>query len=521
MGLIEAKTEFLQKILVPEEDIAKYYDVEQIPFARGNFGTVRRATHKITGVKYAAKFLRRRRRATCWAKQINHEIAVLMLSADSEQIVKLHAVYETRNEFALILELAAGGELQAILDEDGSLSEIKSRNCVREVLKALEYLHRRAVAHLDIKPQNILLNTNNLEDGLKLCDFGFSRAVQGNNVCEIQGTADYVAPEVLQYEPLSLNTDIWSVGVLTYVLLTGYSPFGGDSKQETFLNISKCNLTFPEELFEGVSDDAIDFIKSTLRIRPCDRLDVFECLNHKWLQADTTTSSSSSPTSTPVQEILPQILSVQSSNRNAVETLQFESNAFETINSCKTSFTTVKLINNIEKKVDEEDDKENTASIVSVGGEEKDCNVNQQHQQQHLQQHIGIMTTLTTTISPSSTTKLVLEKSSSIHIFPDAPTTPKVSRKTPYDETLSTHVKDIVKKYQVLEQPPSNNNNNNNNNTSSIGDKILMKDKITCCTKYSPLCDNLECVVCHHSESLHLSTTKTTQDIEIDKGIIC
>lgn len=105
-------------------------------------------------------------------------------------------------------------------------------------------------------------------DGLKLCDFGFSRAVQGNNVCEIQGTADYVAPEVLQYEPLSLNTDIWSVGVLTYVLLTGYSPFGGDSKQETFLNISKCNLTFPEELFEGVSDDAIDFIKSTLRIRP-------------------------------------------------------------------------------------------------------------------------------------------------------------------------------------------------------------------------------------------------------------
>lgn len=267
-----------------------------------------------------------------------------------------------------------------------------------------------------------------------------------------------------------------------------------------------------------------------------ERLDVFECLNHKWLEADTTSStttstitttttlsSSSSPSSpTPVvQEILPQILSVQTSNRNAVETLQFESNAFETLNSCKTSFTAAKLIN--EKKVDEEDDKENTATTVLCGnGEEKDCNVNQQHQQ-HLQQHIGIMTTLTTTNSPSSTTKLVLEKSSSIHIFPDAPTTPKVSRKTPYDETLSTHVKDIVKKYQVLEQPSINNNNNMNPscNTPSIGDKILMKDKLTCCTKYSPLCDNLECVVCHHSESLHLSTTKTTQEIEIDKGIIC
>lgn len=72
---------------------------------RGNFGTVRRVTHKETGIKYAAKFLRRRRRAACWTKQIQHEIAVLMLSSDSEQIVKLHAVYETRSEFVLILEM--------------------------------------------------------------------------------------------------------------------------------------------------------------------------------------------------------------------------------------------------------------------------------------------------------------------------------------------------------------------------------------------------------------------------------
>lgn len=87
-------------------------------------------------------------------------------------------------------------------------------------------------------------------------------------MCEIQGTPDYVAPEVLQYEPLCLNTDIWSVGVLAYALLTGCTPFGADTKQETFLNISKCNLTFPEELFEDISDDAIDFIKSVLKIKP-------------------------------------------------------------------------------------------------------------------------------------------------------------------------------------------------------------------------------------------------------------
>ena len=89
-----------------------------------------------------------------------------------------------------------------------------------------------------------------------------------DKIYEILGTPDYVAPEVLQYEPLSLKTDIWSIGVLSYVLLTGCSPFGADDKQETFLNITKCLLTFPDELFEGVSPLALDFIKSTLRIKP-------------------------------------------------------------------------------------------------------------------------------------------------------------------------------------------------------------------------------------------------------------
>lgn len=105
-------------------------------------------------------------------------------------------------------------------------------------------------------------------DGLKLCDFGFSRAIEGaKNVCEIQGTPDFVAPEIIQYEPLSLKTDIWSIGVLTYVLLSGFSPYGSDDKQETFLNITQCNLEFPDDLFEGISDDAIDFMKCTMRLK--------------------------------------------------------------------------------------------------------------------------------------------------------------------------------------------------------------------------------------------------------------
>lgn len=165
---------------------------------RGKFATVRRAMHKKTGVKFAAKFLRRRRRAQCTLKEIRHEIAILLLCADSEHIVKLHSVHETSSEMALLLELATGGELQTLLDEAGSLTECQTRICMQEVLKALQYLHKKSIAHLDLKPQNILLCGDQVEDGLKLCDFGISRIVAegGSKVREILGTPDYVAPEV-------------------------------------------------------------------------------------------------------------------------------------------------------------------------------------------------------------------------------------------------------------------------------------------------------------------------------------
>ncbi|XP_016948342.1 death-associated protein kinase related [Drosophila biarmipes] len=286
-GLLDVDADRLKELLVLCHDINEIYEVEQTPFARGKFAAVRRAIHKNSGSHFAAKFLKRRRRAQSSDKEIKHEIAVLMLCEGEENIVNLNAVHETRSDTALLLELATGGELQTILDNEECLTEAQGRHCMREVLKALKFLHDRSIAHLDLKPQNILLAGERIEDGLKLCDFGISRVVsEGINVREMAGTPDYVAPEVLQYEPLSLLTDIWSVGVLTYVLLSGFSPFGGDTKQETFLNISQCALTFPDNLFGGVSPVAIDFIRRALRIKPNDRMSAAGCLEHIWLKDD-------------------------------------------------------------------------------------------------------------------------------------------------------------------------------------------------------------------------------------------
>ncbi|XP_049867486.1 serine/threonine-protein kinase 17A [Pectinophora gossypiella] len=283
-GLLELSEERLRSIM-RSEPITDVYHVEQTPFARGKFASVRKLRHLVSGEEYAAKFIRKRRRAADTTREIQHEVAVLALCHGCTRVVRLHEVYETRSEVAIVLELCAGGELQRLLDEEERLTEGAARRALRHVLEGLAHLHARRVAHLDLKPQNLLLSAAG--DELLICDFGISRAIQpGAHVREILGTRDYVAPEILSYEPLSLAADIWSVGVLAYVLLSGYSPFAGDTKQETYLNIAQCQLSFPKELFRGVSQRAVSFIQETLVVDPKGRLTVDECLEHPWLKDD-------------------------------------------------------------------------------------------------------------------------------------------------------------------------------------------------------------------------------------------
>lgn len=282
-GLLSISSKLLGN-LVRQDPIADTYDVEEKPFARGKFAAVRRASHRATGVSYAAKFIKKRRRATDITKEIYHEIAVLLQCESSGRVVRLHEVYETTFDMVLILELAAGGELQRILEGDECLGELEAKRAMRQILEGLAYLHERNIAHLDLKPQNLLLTVENSCEDIKLCDFGISRVLEkGVEVREILGTTDYVAPEVLSYEPITLATDIWSIGVLAYVLLTGYSPFGAADKQQTFLNISKCALSFDADLFEDISSTAIDFITTALVVDPRKRPTVQQLLDHPWI----------------------------------------------------------------------------------------------------------------------------------------------------------------------------------------------------------------------------------------------
>ncbi|KAI4904292.1 hypothetical protein NFI96_010883 [Prochilodus magdalenae] len=253
---------------------------------RGKFAVVRKCVERSTGRVYAAKFMRKRRKGLDCRTEIIHEIGVLELAASCQRVVNLHEVYELPSEMVLVLEFAAGGEIfnQCVAERDEGFKENDVKRLLRQILEGVSFLHKNNVVHLDLKPQNILLTCNNPFGDIKIVDFGLSRMMSNNQeIREIMGTPEYVAPEVLNYEPISTATDMWSIGVLAYVMLTGISPFLGDDKQETFLNISQINISYAEEELERLDKAAIHFIKSLLIKEPQDRATAEECLKHQWL----------------------------------------------------------------------------------------------------------------------------------------------------------------------------------------------------------------------------------------------
>lgn len=261
------------------------YDVEG-EIGRGKFAVVKRCVNKENNDVVAAKCIRKRRRGKSCREEILREVVMLEMALEHPRLVDLKEVFETPSELILITEYCSGGELftECVIEE--SFSEKDVVCLMVQILEGLVYLHEKNIVHLDLKPQNILLTKPFPHGTIKLCDLGFACLVNtGEDIRDIIGTPDYVAPEVLSYEPLGLYTDMWSLGVLTYVMLTACSPFCGKTQNETFLNISQVNLDFPDNLFSHISPGAQDFIKLLLVKEPSERLTAKQCLEHSWIKS--------------------------------------------------------------------------------------------------------------------------------------------------------------------------------------------------------------------------------------------
>jgi len=290
-GMVKIPTNWLDD-LIRKESIEDFYYVEETPVARNQLTnvTVKKITHRETGVTYAAKFSSRFRYALPGAEPVDcsvevlHEIAMLSVCTQSDKIVHLKDVFENKNEIILVLEYAPGGDFQRVLDEDQVPFEQDVQRYLRQVAEGLQYMHQLNIAHLDIKTENIVLMGEFPNCDIKLCDLEVARVIQpGESITEWIGTLDYMAPELYNLEPITLAADIWSFGVLAYALLSACLPFDGDTDTETIRNIQSQELDFPDALFEDVSEEATEFIRLCLNRDASKRPSINECLQHSWL----------------------------------------------------------------------------------------------------------------------------------------------------------------------------------------------------------------------------------------------
>uniref|UniRef100_A0A1A8B187 non-specific serine/threonine protein kinase n=3 Tax=Nothobranchius TaxID=28779 RepID=A0A1A8B187_NOTFU len=254
------------------ENVEDFYEIEDV-LGSGHFGQVRRVRERTSGTCWAGKFLKIRKNACSRMGldrvSVEREVEILQ-AVQHPNIVALKDVFESRSEVVLIIELVSGGELFDFIAAKENLLEIEAIEFLKQILEGLKFIHSRNIAHFDLKPENIMLSDNmSPHPNIKLIDFGLAHHFSpGEEYRSTSGTPQYIAPEVINSEPLSPAADMWSIGVITYILLSGLSPFQGDTDEETLKNILALSYEFNRQYFDSTSAMAKDFVTKLLVKNP-------------------------------------------------------------------------------------------------------------------------------------------------------------------------------------------------------------------------------------------------------------
>ncbi|XP_010286005.1 PREDICTED: myosin light chain kinase, smooth muscle-like, partial [Phaethon lepturus] len=282
----EETFEYCDVVINSQQKVSDVYtQLEKL--GEGKFGTVYQLQEKATGKIRAGKYFRTR---TAKEKQAARAEVELMNLLHHPRLVQCLAAFQGPAELVMVMEYVAGGELfERIVDDDFEHTEPSSAQYVRQILEGLQFMHGQAVLHLDAGFRHLA------RVGVQLGSPGTSQldacpivsifsTAPGTPVKVLHGTPEFMAPEVVAFEPVGFSTDMWSVGVICYILLSGESPFQGDNDMETLSNITAAQWDFEEETFSEISQQAKDFISQLLQKDPRRRLSSAGALLHPWLQ---------------------------------------------------------------------------------------------------------------------------------------------------------------------------------------------------------------------------------------------
>lgn len=270
---------FVQRTQGTLRDIYKIGHV----LGEGAFGEVRLCTHRETKEKRAVKVLKKDDMKKEDQQALLNEINTLR-SFDHPNIVKIFEYFEDEKRFYIVTEHIQGGELFDEIINRGKFDEKNAATLLKQLLSCVGYCHEHGIVHRDLKPENVLLEANKEFDQIKVIDFGTAQPFKpGQKMTETIGTPYYIAPEVLA-KKYNKECDIWSVGVMTYIILSGIPPFNGRSDDEIMKSIKKGSFDFNAQIWKAVSADAKDFISQLLTYQPEKRPTAAQALEHRWIK---------------------------------------------------------------------------------------------------------------------------------------------------------------------------------------------------------------------------------------------
>lgn len=265
-------------------DISQLYQIfpDEV-LGSGQFGTVYGGVHRKSGRSVAIKVIDKLRFPTKQEAQLKNEVSILQ-NLSHASVVNLEGMFETPERIFVVMEKLRGDMLEMILSsEKGRLSERITKFLITQILVALKYLHSKNIVHCDLKPENVLLSSDGDFPQVKLCDFGFARIIGEKSFRRsVVGTPAYLAPEVLRNKGYNRSLDMWSVGVIVYVSLSGTFPFNED--EDINDQIQNAAFMYPPKPWKEISSDAIDLINNLLQVKQRKRYTVDKSLVHTWLQ---------------------------------------------------------------------------------------------------------------------------------------------------------------------------------------------------------------------------------------------
>ncbi|XP_061590940.1 serine/threonine-protein kinase 33 [Cololabis saira] len=276
-----------------DADLSKIY-VYGTKLGQGGFGAVYEATHIETQTKWAIKEVCKPAPGSSKVKMVENEINCLS-QINHAHVIHLEAVYTTNKRICLVSELCKGGDLRQLLDKKKFFTEDETRKIIFCLADAVAYLHKRDIVHRDLKLENILLkNSLDEDDGtfdIKVADFGLSVKTGGVGINNIRtdacGTLIYMAPEMMSGRGYSHWCDVWSIGVIMFMLLCGEPPFVCKTKNKLLDKIMNKQVEFTQPIWAKVSDAAKYLLTCLLKAEPADRMSVQQLLENPWITGDT------------------------------------------------------------------------------------------------------------------------------------------------------------------------------------------------------------------------------------------